>query len=134
MALVANDPKAAKRLKIPQSVGKEFMKADKGKKFKEGGDVMSDAEIAKVIESNMKKSGSKKINSERVRSVKPAPKKGNPGAFENKINTFERTPATDEADYATLKAQEKYFKKGGSVKKHRGDGCAVRGKTKGRFV
>ena len=37
MALVANDPKAAKRLGIPRSVGEEFMKADKGKKFKEGG-------------------------------------------------------------------------------------------------
>jgi len=37
MALVANDPKAAKRLGIPKSVGEEFMKADKGRKFKEGG-------------------------------------------------------------------------------------------------
>jgi hypothetical protein len=39
MALVANDPKAAKRLGIPQSVGKEFMKADKrkGKKYAIGG-------------------------------------------------------------------------------------------------
>jgi len=34
MALVANDPKAAKRLGVPQKVGKEFMKADKGRKFK----------------------------------------------------------------------------------------------------
>ena len=37
MALVANDPKAAKRLGIPTKVGKEFMKADKGKKFASGG-------------------------------------------------------------------------------------------------
>lgn len=37
MALVANNPKAAKRLGIPKSVGEDFMKADKGKKFKEGG-------------------------------------------------------------------------------------------------
>lgn len=37
MALVANDPKAAKRLGIPRSVGEEFMKADKGKKFASGG-------------------------------------------------------------------------------------------------
>jgi hypothetical protein len=37
MALVANDPKAAKRLGISQKVGKEFMKADKGKKFRGGG-------------------------------------------------------------------------------------------------
>jgi hypothetical protein len=39
MAMVANDPKAAKRLDIPQSVGKDYMKADKrkGKKFALGG-------------------------------------------------------------------------------------------------
>lgn len=33
MAMVANNPKAAKRVGIPQSVGQEFMQADKGKKF-----------------------------------------------------------------------------------------------------
>lgn len=39
MAMVAHDPKAAKRIGIPQSVGKEFTAADKGKKFKKGGAV-----------------------------------------------------------------------------------------------
>ena len=33
MAMVAHDPKAAKRLGIPQSVGKEFNNADKNKKL-----------------------------------------------------------------------------------------------------
>ena len=37
MAMVANDPAKAKQLGIPQSVGAEFMKADKGKKFGTGG-------------------------------------------------------------------------------------------------
>ena len=37
MAMVANDPKAAKRLGIPQSVGKDYMKADKSRKFVAGG-------------------------------------------------------------------------------------------------
>jgi hypothetical protein len=37
MAMVAHDPAAAKRIGIPQSVGAEFMKADKGKKFGTGG-------------------------------------------------------------------------------------------------
>jgi hypothetical protein len=35
MELVANDPKAAKRLRIPQSVGKEYAKADKGRNIKQ---------------------------------------------------------------------------------------------------
>ena len=52
MALVANDPKAAKRLGIKQSVGEEFMKADKGKKFAKGGmskheDVAMDKKVVK---------------------------------------------------------------------------------------
>ena len=37
MAMVAHDKAAAKRLGIPQSVGKEFTAADKGKKFGMGG-------------------------------------------------------------------------------------------------
>lgn len=37
MAMVANNPEKAKQLKIPQSVGKEFLQADKGKKFNKGG-------------------------------------------------------------------------------------------------
>jgi hypothetical protein len=36
MAMVANDPAAAKRVGIPQSVGAEYMKADKGRKFGSG--------------------------------------------------------------------------------------------------
>jgi hypothetical protein len=34
---VAHNPSFAKKVGIPQSVGKEFASADKGKKFKEGG-------------------------------------------------------------------------------------------------
>lgn len=34
MAMVANDPKAAKRVGIPQKVGKDYVKADKGRKFR----------------------------------------------------------------------------------------------------
>ena len=36
MAMVANNPAAAKRVGIPKSVGQEFMKADKGKRFGSG--------------------------------------------------------------------------------------------------
>ena len=52
MALVANNPSAAKRLKVPQSIGEDFMKADMGKKFKEGGasmksDLKQDKKVVK---------------------------------------------------------------------------------------
>ena len=42
MAAVANNPKFAKETGVPQSVGKEYMKADEGKKFKEGGGTFPD--------------------------------------------------------------------------------------------
>jgi len=45
MAMVANNPAAAKRTGIPQSVGKEFVTADKGKKF---GATQSRADLQKV--------------------------------------------------------------------------------------
>jgi hypothetical protein len=37
MAAVAKNPTFAKKVGVPQSVGKEFLTADKGKTFKEGG-------------------------------------------------------------------------------------------------
>jgi hypothetical protein len=45
MAMVANDPAAAKRVGVPQSVGKEFVKADKGLKFGKG---RSRADLQKI--------------------------------------------------------------------------------------
>jgi hypothetical protein len=54
MAAVAHNPAFAKKVGIPVSVGKEFNKADKGKKFKEGGamkheDIKEDMPMMKKI-------------------------------------------------------------------------------------
>ena len=43
MAAVANNPSFAKKAGVPQSVGKEFNQADKGRKFSKGGDMKSEA-------------------------------------------------------------------------------------------
>jgi hypothetical protein len=43
MAAVANNPEFAKKAGVPQSVGKEFNQADKGRKFSKGGDMKSEA-------------------------------------------------------------------------------------------
>jgi len=37
MEMIANSPKMAKKVGVPQSVGKDFAAADKGKTFKKGG-------------------------------------------------------------------------------------------------
>jgi len=39
MAAVAHNPAFAKKAGVPQSVGKEFNEADKGRKFSKGGDM-----------------------------------------------------------------------------------------------
>ena len=39
MAAVANNPAFAKKAGVPQSVGKDFSSADKGRKFAKGGDM-----------------------------------------------------------------------------------------------
>jgi hypothetical protein len=57
MAMVANDPAAAKRLGIPQKVGKEYVEADKGRKFNQGGEMKeSKAMVGKEV-AFMKKKG-----------------------------------------------------------------------------
>jgi hypothetical protein len=42
MAAIAHNPAFAKKVGIPQSVGKEFNQADKGKKFSKGGSMKHD--------------------------------------------------------------------------------------------
>ena len=41
MAAVANNPSFAKKAGVPQSGGKDFTTADKGRKFSKGGDTMA---------------------------------------------------------------------------------------------
>ena len=42
MQAVAHSPSFAKKTGVPQSVGKEFSNADKGRKFSKGGDMKSE--------------------------------------------------------------------------------------------
>ena len=50
MAAVANNPAFAKKAGVPQSVGKEFSNADKGRKFSKGGDMKhSDVKMDKAM-------------------------------------------------------------------------------------
>ena len=59
MAAVANNPAFAKKAGVPQSVGKEFTTADKGRKFSKGGDMK--AEMMKKGGMPMKMKDGKKV-------------------------------------------------------------------------
>jgi hypothetical protein len=50
MAAVAKNPSFAKKVGVPRSVGEEFLTADKGKKFKQGGEMKhSDIKMDKKV-------------------------------------------------------------------------------------
>ena len=57
MAAIANSPSFAKKVGIPQSVGKDFTTADKGRKFSKGGDTMASKMNAGFMAMMAKKKG-----------------------------------------------------------------------------
>lgn len=60
MAAVANNPAFAKKAGVPTSVGKEFVSADKNRKFSEGGDMKESKKMVGKELSFMKKKGAPK--------------------------------------------------------------------------
>jgi hypothetical protein len=60
MAAVANNPKFAKKAGVPQSVGEEFLKADKGRKFARGGEMAESKKMVGKEIAFMKKKGAPK--------------------------------------------------------------------------
>lgn len=59
MAAIAHSPSFAKKVGVPQSVGKEFSNADKNRKFSKGGDMK--AEMMKKGGMPMKMKDGKKV-------------------------------------------------------------------------
>lgn len=129
MALVANDPKAAKRLGIKQSVGEEFMKADKGKKYAKGGMALfkgKETKAEEMKEAKAVKSG--KLSP--AQYAKGEAKEGHgKGAFSK--GKALKSGKLSAAKYAS---EHEGMKKGGCVKMARGGGIEKKGKTKGRMV
>lgn len=60
MAAIANNPKFAKKVGVPKSVGEEFIKADKGKTFKRGGEMAESKKMVKKEVAFMKAKGAPK--------------------------------------------------------------------------
>lgn len=60
MRAVAHSPEFAKKAGVPQSVGKDFSNADKGRKFSKGGDMKDSKAMVKKEIGFMKKAGAPK--------------------------------------------------------------------------
>jgi hypothetical protein len=132
MAAVANNPKFAKKAGVSSSVGKEFLTADKGKTFKEGGtmkkiDANKNPGMAKLPTAVRNKMGYMKDGGMAHSDVKMDKKvvKKAVGMHDKQMHGGKKT------DLATLK-------KGGMAcapkKMARGGGCEVKGKTKGTMI
>ena len=110
MAAVANNPSFAKKVGVPQSVGKDFNQADKSRKFSKGGDTMAKMN-AGMMAIMAKKKGATKMAGGGM------PMKDGKPAFIGDGKGMKKGGMAN----------------GGSASK-RADGVATKGKTKGTMV
>jgi len=114
MAAIAHSPSFAKKAGVPQSVGKDFNEADKGRKFSKGGDMAT--KNLKAIFAGKETKAEEKAEKKAVGGSKTAYKK------------------------AEMKYEgEAAMKKGGMARSGksasaRADGIAQKGKTKGKLL
>lgn len=116
MAAVAHNPAFAKKVGVAQSVGKDFNTADKGKTFKEGGDmkdIKQDKAMAKkavgMHESQLH--GGKKSDMSKLKK----------GGMAMAMKDGKKVPA-----FAA--------KSGGMTKMAKGGGVESKGKTQGKMI
>ena len=114
MAAVANSPKFAKKVGVPQSVGKDFTTADKGRKFSKGGDTMASKMNPGMMAMMAKKKGATKMAG---------------GGMPMK----DGKPAFIGDGKGMKNGGMKKMANGGSASK-RADGVASKGKTKGTMI
>ena len=105
MAAVANNPAFAKKAGVPQSVGKEFSNADKGRKFAKGGDMKSENMM-------MKKEGRGMAKADLAKHASMPASKAHKG----------------------LKSGGMATKMGAVKTSSKPDGIAMKGKTKGTMI
>ena len=117
MAAVANNPKFAKQVGIPQSVGKDYVEADKGRKFRSGG--MAGCGTKRMAKGGMAMGAGKGY------------KAG--GSLEMVEKDGKKVPfyAADGKGKMAMGGKVKGYKAGGVT---RGDGVCMKGHTKGRMV
>jgi len=122
MAAVASNPSFAKKVGVPSSVGKDFLSADKGRKFNKGGEMKESKAMIKKEVSFMKKKGAPASMVKHEAAEMGAMKKG--GMMRSKKDI-----AKDQM------AMAPYGKGGSAAKKYaRGGGIEVKGKTKGTMI
>jgi len=147
MEAVAHSPAFAKKVGVPQSVGKDFTTADKGRKFSKGGNTMATQMDPRMAAMMMAKRRAAMGGAPAMApGMSPGMKKGGMAAFEKSGKDVEKKGMKEgsKADMALDKKQMMGMKKGGMSKKMAGgglsaghksaDGIASKGKTKGKDI
>jgi hypothetical protein len=123
MAAVANNPAFAKKAGVPASVGKEFLSADKGRKFAKGGEMKESKAMVKKEVGFMKKAGAPKSMIKHEMAEAKGYKKG---GIASSLKAHAAAPASKA--HAGMKS-------GGLAAGHKAaDGVASKGKTKAKQV
>jgi len=128
MNAVAHSPAFAKKVGVPQSVGKDFSNADKGRKFSKGGDMKeSKAMVAKEMSFMKKKGAPKSMIKHEMAEAKMAK-----GGIATSLKAHASAPASKA--HAGMKSGG--MTSMGSVRTAAPsrDGIASKGKTKGTMV
>ena len=128
MAAVANNPAFAKKAGVPQSVGKEFNNADKGKTFKQGGD-MKKMNMGGYADGGMPmvNKGGKMVPSFAADGVGKMKKGGVAGMHKMPDGKMMKDSAMKKMNMGGMA-----YAKGGFTKA--ADGVASKGKTKGTQI
>jgi len=133
MEAIAHSPSFSKKVGVPQSVGKEFSKADKGKTFAKGGDMKESKAMVKKEVSFMKEKGAPKS------MVKHEMEEGKM----KRGGITKPMPTAKEMGTLNMKKGGVVPSKMGAVKtakpkmgsaSSRADGIAQKGKTKGKML
>ena len=140
MAAVANNPAFAKKVGIKKSVGEEFMKADKGRKFKEGGalkevDSGENPGLSKLPTEVRNKMGYMKKGG-MAKKYKEGGMMDKKDMAQDKKTVKKAVKMHDEQLHGGKKTNLTKLKKGGMAKGGcyaKGGGIEVRGKTKGKM-
>ena len=134
MAAVANNPSFAKKAGVPQSVGKEFNEADKGRKFSKGGD-MKKMNMGGYADGGMAmvNKGGKMVPSFAA-DGKGKMAKGGMAHEDVKMDKKMMQKAVNKHEGRLHKGQPVTKLASGGSASARADGCATKGKTKGTMI
>jgi hypothetical protein len=128
MAAIAHNPAFAKKVGIPQSVGKDFNEADKGKKFGSGG--MARPDLQKI---NKPKTLHGKMSIMKGGGMAKSDMKEDM-AMDMKQDKSMMQKAVNKHESRLHKGQPMTKLASGGSASSRADGCATKGKTKGTMI